>query len=351
MAEASTPVLPAKAPFQKRVGSSIGLWGLQFNVGRRWSRIEANPPHARPLLPVFLFAVIGTWCERDIIGATVRNAFAQGCQRVFIVDNDSPDDTCEQAVAAGAEIAQVYRTDHYDERRRLAEMSRVVAEVSAGTAAEHVWWLLSDADEFVHGPAGLTIADYLARLDRRFRVVGARVFNHFPTGEPTNVPDRHPLDFQPLCEELPMAWCRLRHWKHPLFRWDRSGAPIGIDPGFHRLRAPVTLAEPRQGVFLHHFQYRNQADTSGRLRRLCEMQDDGVIRSAHQDAIIRGGSGGRVRWAMLDHVYAQDWARVERLTPRGHRPGVNPRPWTSLVSLADANVPRWYATDLADSAR
>jgi Glycosyl transferase family 2 len=350
MAEARTSVLPAKAPFQKRVRSSIGLWGLQFNVGRRWSRIETNPPLARPLLPVFLFAVIGTWCERDIIGATVRNAFAQGCQRVFIVDNDSPDDTREQAAAAGAEIAQVYCTDHYDERRRLAEMSRVVAEVSAGTA-EHVWWLLSDADEFVHGPAGLTIADYLARLDRRFRVVGARVFNHFPTGEPANVLDRHPLDLQPLCEELPMAWCRLRHWKHPLFRWDRSGAPIGIDPGFHRLRAPVTLAEPRQGLFLHHFQYRNQADTSGRLRRLCEMQDDGVVRSARQDAIIRGGSGGRVRWAMLDHVYAQDWARVDRLTPRAHRPGVNPRPWTSLVSPPDAKVPRWYATDLADSAR
>jgi hypothetical protein len=351
MAETKAPVLPAKAPFQKRVRSSIGLWGLQFNVGRRWSRIEANPQPARTLSPVLLFGLIGTWCEADIIGATVRNAFAQGCQRVFIVDNDSPDDTRERAAAAGAEVARVYHTDYYDESRRLAEMSSVIDDVSAGTAAGQVWWLLADADEFVHGPAGLPVADYLARLDRRFRVVGARVFNHFPTGEPANVPDRHPLDFQPLCEELPMAWCRLHHWKHPLFRWDRSGAPIGIDAGFHRLRAPVTLAEPQQGVFLHHFQYRNRADTSGRLHRLCEMQGDGVVRSAGQDAIIRGGSGGRVRWATLDSVYAQDWARVERLTPRGHRPGVNPRPWTSLVSPADASVPRWYAPDAAGSPR
>lgn len=113
----------------------------------------------------------------------------------------------------------------------------------------------------------------------------------------------------------------------------------------------VRLAEPRQGVFLHHFQYRNRADTSGRLQRLCEMQGDGMVRSTRQDAIIRGGSGGRVRWAMLDSVYAQDWARVERLTPRGHCPGVDPRPWTSLVPAADACGPRWYAPDAAGSPR
>lgn len=341
----------ARVPFPKRVRRAAGLLSIQFNIGRRWSRVEANPLKPDSLLGVRLFGIVGTWCEGDVIEATVHNAYAQGCERVFIVDNESPDDTLERAVAAGAEIARVYHTNYYDESRRLAEMYGVINAVSSELAAPHIWWLVSDADEFVHGPAGLRIVDYLARLDRRFRVVGARVFNHFPTSELANVPDRHPLDYQPMCQELEMAWCSLRHWKHPLVRWDRSGPELELEQGFHRVRAPVRVREPRAGVFLHHFQYRNRPETYERLRRLCEAQDDGLIRSAKQDAIVRGGSGGRLRWATLDYAYSQDWAYVERLTPRGHRSGVDPRPWTSLVCPADASVARWYATERVKSPR
>jgi hypothetical protein len=345
MSEMKAPAPRVEVPFPQRIRRTVGLWSLQFNVGRRWSRAEANPARPDPSLPVRLFAIVGTWCEEDVIEATVHNAFAQGCERVFIVDNASPDDTLKRAVAAGAEIARVYPTDYYDESRRLAEMNGVINAVSSELDADHIWWLLSDADEFVHGPAGLRLADYLAGLDHRFRVVGARVFNHFPTSEPANVPDRHPLDYQPWCQEMPMAWCSLLHWKHPLIRWDRSGPEVRLDDGFHRVRAPVRLKEPRVGVFMHHFQYRNRSDTSERLQRLCEARGDGLVRSAVQDARVRGGSASRTRWATLDHVYSQDWAHVERQTPRGHRPGVDPRPWTSLVSAADASVTRWYAME------
>jgi Glycosyl transferase family 2 len=295
-----------------------------------------------------LFGIVATWCEEDIIEANVHNALAQGCERVFIVDNDSPDDTVKRAAAAGAEIARVYHTDYYEETRRLAEMTGVIEAVSAQTGADNVWWLISDADEFVHGPAGLRLVDYLAELDRRFRVVGARVFDHFPTSEPANVPDRHPLDYQPQCQEMKMAWCSLRHWKHPLIRWDRSGPDVGLDHGFHRVRASFRVDEPRVGAFMHHFQYRNRSDTSERLRRLCEAQESGVVRSAMDDARQRGESAGRRRWATLDHVYSQDWAHVERQTPWGSRPGVNPRLWTSLVSADDASVARWYPVEQAE---
>jgi hypothetical protein len=350
MPEINASALHVQVPFSKRIRSAVGLWSIQFNVARRWSRVEANPAQPDPLLPVRLYGIVGTWCEEDVIQATVSNAFAQGCERVFIVDNKSQDNTLERAAAAGAEIARAYHTDYYDERRRLAEMTGVINAVSPEVDADHVWWLLADADEFVHGPAGLPIIDYLAGLDRRFRVVGARVFNHFPTGDPANVPDRHPLDYQPMCQELRMAWCSLGHWKHPLIRWDRSGPEIRLDTGFHRVRAPVRVGEPREGVFMHHFQYRNRPQTYERLRRLCEAQEDGVVRSARQDATVRGWSGVRLRWATLDYVYAQDWVHVNWPTPRGHRAGVNPRPWTSLVSAADASVARWYATEKAKSA-
>jgi len=52
------------------------------------------------------------------------------------------------------------------------------------------------------GPAGLTIADYLRRLDRRFRVVGSTYYNHLPTAKPEYIPGFHPIDFQPLCEQF-----------------------------------------------------------------------------------------------------------------------------------------------------
>ena len=350
MSEMNAPAL-VNMPFSKRVRPAVGLWSLQLNIGRRWSRAEVNPSKPDPLLPVRLFGIVGTWCEEDVIEATVHNAFAQGCQRVFIVDNASTDETIERAAGAGAEIARVYHTEYYDENRRLAEMNGVINAVSSELAADHVWWLLSDADELVHGPAGLRIADYLAGLDRGFRVVGARVFNHYPTIEPANVPDRHPLDYQPLCQEMRMAWCSLRHWKHPLVRWDRSGPEVGLDNGFHRVRAPFRVKEPREGIFMHHFQYRNRPGTYERLRRLCEAQGDSVVRSAVQDARVRGGSASRLRWATLDYVYARDWAHVERQTPRGHRPGVDPRPWNSLVSPGDASAVRWYATEKVESPR
>jgi glycosyl transferase family 2 len=342
-----TPAPHVEASFSKQVRSALGLWSLQLNVGRRWSRAVENPEKPDPLLPVRLYGIVATWHEADVIEATVHNAFTQGCERVFIIDNESPDDTVKRAAVAGAEIARVYHTDYYDESRRLAEVNGVINSVSSASGADHVWWLLSDADEFVHGPAGLRVVDYLAGLDRRFRVVGARVFEHFPAGEPANVPDRHPLDYQPLCQEVRMAWCSLRHWKHPLIRWDRSGPDVGLDNGFHRVRAPFRVEEPREGAFMHHFQYRNRPETSERLRRLCEAPEDGVVRSAMDDARQRGESAGRRRWATLEYVYSQDWAHVERQTPRGSRAGVSPAPWASLVPPADASVAKWYPVEQA----
>ena len=351
MPEMKAPLPQVEVPFSKRVRSVAGRLSLQFNVGRRWSRAAANPARPDPALPVRLFGIVATWCEEDVIEATVHNALTQGCERVFIVDNESPDDTLKRAATAGAEIARVYHTDYYDESRRLAEVSGVIESVSAETGADHVWWLLCDADEFVHGPAGLRLADYLAGLDRRFRVVGARVFDHFPAGEPANVPDRHPLDYQPLCQEMKMAWCSLRHWKHPLVRWDRSGPDVRLDNGFHRVRAGFRVQEPREAAFMHHFQYRNRPETAERLQRLCEAQEGGVVRSAIDDARQRGESAGRRRWATLDYVYSQDWAHVERQTPGGSRPGVHPRPWTSLVSATDADVAKWYPPEAAQPPR
>src|SRR4051812_13720792 len=89
-----------------------------------WVVAQENPCRADPVTPFRLFAIIGAWMEGDVIAATVRNAFCQGCERVYLVDNDSPDDTISQAVGAGAILAERFQTEQYDEKLRLEIMNR-----------------------------------------------------------------------------------------------------------------------------------------------------------------------------------------------------------------------------------
>ena len=299
-----------------------------------------NPEHATPLTDVPLFAAITAWCEADVIASTVANAFAQGCERVFLVDNESPDDTVAVARAAGAEVGSIYHTDFDDQGKRLAEVRRVLQRVSEETGAPHVWWLTTDADEFPHGPGGRTLRQYLDRLDQRFRMVGARAFNHYPSRGTAHVAGRHPLDFQPLCQEVRQAWCSLYHWKHPLVRWDRSGPPLWPGNGFHRM-APAgrRLDEPIHATFLHHFQYRERADTQRRLERLCRA-DHGKARASLEEAMGPPSSAVR-RLRTMEDVYEGRWDRVTSPLKVGAT-GVTLSPWTELVGQPDNLVQRWY---------
>src|ERR1700722_9488174 len=102
---------------------------------------QPNPSPPRPPPDFRLFAVLGTWMEEDIVEATVRNAFAQGVEAVYLVDNASTDATVERALAAGATLAESFATEDYDERIRILLMNSVVARVSLQSKASHVWWL------------------------------------------------------------------------------------------------------------------------------------------------------------------------------------------------------------------
>jgi len=85
-----------------------GLDRIRSEVGRRlgvpWSQVQDQPPRPEPLGAFRLFGLVTAWMEGDVIAATVANAFNQGCERVFLLDNDSPDDTVAQAQGAGAEL-------------------------------------------------------------------------------------------------------------------------------------------------------------------------------------------------------------------------------------------------------
>ena len=63
-----------------------------------WITALPNPRQPDTLPGVRMFAVLGTWMEADVVAATVRNAMTQGCERVYLVDNGSPDDTIAVAL-------------------------------------------------------------------------------------------------------------------------------------------------------------------------------------------------------------------------------------------------------------
>jgi glycosyltransferase involved in cell wall biosynthesis len=316
-----------------------------------WVLAVPNPPKPR-VLPAFrMFAVLGTWMEEDVVGACVRNAMAQGCERVYLVDNDSPDGTVEAALREGATLARSFQTTRYDEDLRLRHMNDVVSEVSRADGSEHIWWLYLDADEFPHGPWGMTLKEYLANLDARFRVVGTRYFNHYPSSAPHYVAGRHPLDFQPLCEEIVFPMCHRGHRKHPVLRFDRDGAPIECGVGFHRAACAEQLYEPVQPAFLHHFPFREKSFTRRRLDKLWVKEgEDGAraLQSPYTAHML-------TRFRSIEAVYAQDWARVENFVARdpanalvqAQHDGVQLRPWSEIVAREHQPIFRWYSLPMA----
>lgn len=321
-----------------------------------WYEAQSNPADPDVLPSFGLIGLVVTWREADVIEATVRNALAQGCERVLLVDNESPDDTVERALAAGAELAATFATSQHDETVKIRTLNDTVARVSAEDGRDHIWWLWMDADEFVHGPDGLTVREHLARLDRRFRIVGSRYFNHFPDRKPEALPGFHPLDFQPLCEELSADnFCSLGHRKHHLQRFDRNGPPITSLYGFHRTACEVTLLEPTQDCYTHHFPYRQEEVTRARVAALTGRAGSGGPRIGKRDQeeyrVAGHVSDMSKRARTLDHVYAQNWSEVENLRRKGRRVGVSPRPWSELVPPGHASSARWYTEAELEDAR
>jgi hypothetical protein len=278
-----------------------------------WVIDAEQPARPEPLEAFRLFAVLGTWMEEDVVAATVGNAFAQGCERVYLIDNASSDATVERAVAAGAILARSFREEHYEELERLAQMQEVVDEVSAAAGDQHIWWLWLDADEFYRGPDGLTVHEYLATLDRSFRVVGARFLNHLPSHEPAYVDGRDPLEFQSLYYEMPTPNCELAHYKHPLLRLDRDGTPIRAGGGFHVADSDELLVEPRRPLTCHHFSFRAEESTRRRLARLVGEATETEARTRGDEKCFSAHL--RVRLRALDAVYGQDWEHMPIFPP------------------------------------
>jgi hypothetical protein len=285
----------------------------------RTVRGSARRHHERDI-PIF--GLLCTWLEEDIVYASVRHAFDQGVERVYLIDNGSPDSTVDEAVSAGATHVMTFHTANFDELLKYRLINIEIEQISENSGFDRVWWLMIDADEFTGAPDGERLPEFLAATDERCRVVGARVFDHYPTPGVPYETRTDPLAVQAVCREKVDHRCMLGHHKHPLFLWSGS-SPIIVEPGFHQLKCRgEALYEPSRSLILHHFPFRNEVETRRRLSLL--MERGATVETRRRDADLHM----RARLQSLDAVYRGDYANI--VDYRTGRSGITVRDWREV---------------------
>jgi len=230
--------------------------------------------------PFSFHAVLFTWYEEDIIEACVKNLFAEGVERVFLIDNGSPDKTIELAVKGGALHVETVVSRRFTEQIKCGSVFALTRRILAEEGAERSWWLFCDADEFPTSPDRGTIRDYLAGLDDAIRVVGGHFIAHYPLEKPHYLSGFHPAEFQfrATPDDCLAVYCDLIHSKHNLIRFDKGKFDVTIHGGYHRFQSDTVLYEPRDGLCIHHFQFRNEEHTFKRLEALVSIDEKGSSR-------------------------------------------------------------------------
>lgn len=245
-----------------------------------------------------LYAVMFVWNEADIIEATVRNAFAQGADKVFLIDNGSMDSTIETALKAGAILAREVDNGYFDGQLKYGTVNEVIREVNARENDSSIWWMILDADEFPDTRLGLSVRQFIESCDNGVNVLAADLIDHVPTHPPYNIPGFHPIFFQPMEGRLSMK-------KLPLIRYDRGGAHITTMAGAHTYQTEdggYLTGSPHRLVF-HHFNYRRPETSLRRLKLLTALRPDGTRRIDERDDYARrmAGNGARtVYWDRLE---------------------------------------------------
>lgn len=283
-----------------------------------------------PLSNFTLYALLFTWFEADIIEATVKNLFAQGVERVFVIDNDSPDNTREVAETAGAEVVSIYRSNNFNEAMKVMKVNEITRQIVADAAHDHVWVLHVDADELPTGPHGKTVRQYLETLDSEFRIVGSTWIQHRPTMTIHNIPGFHPAEFQLHSRyQGGEGVCTLGHNKHQLIRYDKGGVEIKTGPGYHWYDSLVLQKEPVDTLWAHHFNFREFDVTQCRLKTLVE------TRMAQRNAFAKRRSGSDDAECF--------WTTRYKKMDTNYVASSSDRVWPELVNTVD--IPKWYTQD------
>ena len=258
--------------------------------------------------PFSLYAVLFTWYEEDIIEACVKNLFAEGVDRVFLIDNGSPDKTVELAVQAGALHVETVVSDRFNEEIKCGSVFTLTRRILSEERDERSWWLFCDADEFPTSPGQGTLRGYLAGLDDAIRVVGGHSIVHYPIEQPYYLCGFHPAEFQfrATPHDSPGLFCSLIHDKHNLIRFDNGAFDVTIHGGYHRFTSDTVLYEPRYGLCIHHCQLRNKEHSLKRLKALVNIDEEGCSRlgDAEYNRNLQNGISVDLGWYVGRQVMA-----------------------------------------------
>ena len=337
---------------------NLDSWLTKSSNWKRAKRTFRNPgPRKAAAKPFKLYAIIGVWFEGDIIEAQVKNCFLQGCDRVLLIDNNSPDQTRERAEAVGAEVILNYTTDFYLDDLRIKLMNEAMQKITQDEKRERLWWLALDGDELVSGHNYKTVREVLTEQDNSIELVGALVLDYYPSQPLCNIPGFHPYEFQHNAFSRIGKWPSPTepHWKHPLIRLSNGVFDICQCRGLHwPYSKGRTVIESRDSLTMSHFMYRNEDDTRARLTALCgpDPRLDGHRRCAADDLRIKA-EGAIKRFRTLDFVYSQEWDKVELSHSQGHGAATLKglvRPRTRFLTEAERAPLRWYSKAALEDA-
>lgn len=297
------------APGQRRNrelngGAPPGWVRVQLHV----EKVELREPTLAPI-----YAVVSSWHDADVIEATVRNCFDQGCERVYLLDNASPDNTAEVARAAGVNDVITYRTEFYDDDLRVRKQNEIVRRVTAEERHPELWWIVLDADEFPAGRDGKTVAALLRSLPAQINTVGSDFIDLYPSNGEAYRIGAHPA----LCMSRGVwrrggirHYCACGHWKHAIVRYRDGIHDLAHFRGNHGLaaskqnRGVVLAVESQFDVPFFHAPIREESATRARLNALCESGRN------QWDDHVTNSQGAIKRWQALDNIYAGRWREV-----------------------------------------
>jgi hypothetical protein len=304
------------------------------NIGRWQTDAFGSGPSSLPWRSdLIVFGITAAWNEGDVIFATVRNLRAQGTDRVFVIDDESDDETLDEASAAGATVIPSTSDGVYREADRGRKIREVIRDQTARAGGD-VWWVIVDADEFPRGPGGGTIRDLVASLPGSVDVVGSRVLDHFPSAPQAYLQRSHPVSSQPLAQWYRSPYCPHGHWKHQLLRLRDQDDLLPL-PGHHvaAARDGRRVREAEQSLLMHHVSLRNRDRMAARLLR-ATAPEGRYARSP--DPYTRWRIAQRL--AALDPVYSGRYEAVPSCYAGEPRLGVNLRDWRELVPADESRL-------------
>ncbi|MFI0367321.1 glycosyltransferase family 2 protein [Actinomadura sp. 1N219] len=312
---------PPQAPWWRRY---IHTWQT-FDHGRDVAVASQEP---------LVYGLTQVWNEDDVIYATVRNLFLQGCDEVFVIDDASDDESATEAKAAGATVIQDASDGKFHERRRSERICTVVDAVTEA-AGRPVWWIMVDADEFPRGPGALTIRDLARDLPPSVDTVGSRVLEHYPGRSSAPRQRHHPLDELPSARWHTNPSCPEGHWKHQMLRL-RNPGELRFMLGRHTIAAPPQrrpIVESTSSLLMHHFPLRGKEWTQQKFQRAGSASGR---YGASSDSFVKRRLA--VRLEMLRLAYEERYDLIPNMFPNTPKHGTPVHDWRHLVNPSEQTV-------------